>query len=56
MTKQEQQRMTRLEIENEKLRRRVSEDMRVYGDLLIEVIELKATISLIDSAINREIK
>lgn len=56
MTKQEQQRMTRLEIENNEMREKISRHMAVYGDMLIEIIELKATISLIESAINREFK
>ena len=50
MTAKERQQMQRLEIENEKLRRRVSEDMRIYGDCLIEIIELKTKLELIESA------
>ena len=52
MTKQEQQKMQRLELENEMLRRRNAESMRIYGDNLIQIIELKATIELIKSAID----
>ena len=54
MTKQEQQKMQRLELENEMLRRRNAESMRIYGDNLIQIIELKATIELIKSAIGNK--
>ena len=54
MTKQEQQKMQRLELENEMLRRRNAESMRIYGDNLIQIIELKATIELIKSAIGSQ--
>lgn len=47
MTAKERQRMQRLEIENAELRERVSKDMSVYSDNLIEIIELKATLELI---------
>ena len=50
MTAKERQQMQRLEIENEKLRRRVSEDMRICGDLMIEIIELKTKLELVGSA------
>lgn len=50
MTKKEQQRMRRLELENEQLREQHANHMRIYGDNLIEIIELKATIELIKTA------
>jgi hypothetical protein len=52
MTKKEQQKMQRLELENIQLRENHSKHMRVYGDLLIEIIELKAKLTLIQDAIN----
>ena len=48
--------MTRLEIENNALREKISRHMEVYGDQLIEIIELKATISLVQSAIDWEVR
>lgn len=50
MTAKERQRMQRLEIENIELKARIGKDMDVYGNLLIEIIELKATLELIRSA------
>ncbi|MFZ4538949.1 hypothetical protein [Propionivibrio sp.] len=52
MTAKEQQRMARLEAENDMLRERNGQHLRIYGDMLIEMIELKATLSLVGSAIN----
>ncbi|MFZ4540149.1 hypothetical protein [Propionivibrio sp.] len=52
MTAKERQRMMRLEAENAMLRNRNSEHVRIYGNMLVEVIELKATLSLVGSAIN----
>lgn len=46
MTAKERQKMQRLEIENAELRQRVSKDMSVYSNNLIEIIELKASIEL----------
>ena len=51
MTAKERQRMLRLEIENAELRERVSKDMSVYSNNLIEIIELKATLELIQFAL-----
>jgi len=51
MTAKERQRMQRLEAENRMLRERVSMDMNVYSNNLIEIIEMKATIELIKTAI-----
>lgn len=51
MTAKERQRMQRLEIENRELRERVSKDMSVYSDNLIEIIELKATLELVQVAL-----
>lgn len=51
MTAKERQRMQRLEAENRMLRERVSMDMNVYSNNLIEIIEMKAMIELIKAAI-----
>ena len=51
MTAKERQRMQRLEIEDRELRERVSKDMSVYSDNLIEIIELKATLELVQVAL-----
>ena len=53
MTKAESQKMHRLELENQELRAQHEKHMRVYGDNLIEIIELKATIELIRSALEQ---
>ena len=52
MTAKEKQQMQRLELENESLRRRNAEHVRIYGDNLIEIIELKATLDLVRGAID----
>jgi len=52
MTKKEQQQMRRLEIENQELREMNAKHMGVYSNQLIEIIELKATIELIQEALN----
>ena len=51
MTAKERQRMQRLEIENRMLRERVSTDMSVCAKNLTEIIELKATMELVQCAI-----
>lgn len=51
MTKNEAQKMQRLETENAMLRAQIGNHMRVYGDCLVEIIELKAKIELVESAI-----
>lgn len=52
MTAKEQQRMHRLEIENRELREKISKHMRVYGDQLVRICEMKAKLELIDSALH----
>jgi hypothetical protein len=54
MTKKEQQRMQRLEAENKQLRDRVAKDAEVWRDQAIELIELRAKLELIASALRGE--
>lgn len=54
MTAKEQQRMQRLEIENRELREQNAKHARIYGDNLMEIIELKAKLELIESALRGE--
>ena len=51
MTAKERQKMQRLEIENRELREQHTKHMRIYGDNLMEIIELKAKLELIESAL-----
>jgi hypothetical protein len=51
MTAKERQQMQRLQIENAELRAAVANHMRIYGDNLIEIIELKATLELVKEAL-----
>lgn len=53
MTKAEAQKMHRLELENKELREMNSKHISVYGDNLIQIIELKATIELIKYALEQ---
>ena len=43
MTAKEQQRMRRLEIENAELREKITNHMRVYGQMLTEICEMRAS-------------
>jgi hypothetical protein len=52
MTKQEQQKMRRLELENEQLRKINNYHIDVYRDMAIEMIELKTKLQLIEEAIH----
>lgn len=52
MTAKEQQRMARLEIENRELREKISQHMRVYGDQLLLICEMKSKLELVDSALH----
>ena len=52
MSKQEQQKMRRLEIENEQLRQMNNRHIEVYRDMAIEMIELKTKLQLIEEAIH----
>ena len=54
MTKAEAQKMQRLELENKELREMNSKHISVYGDNIIQIIELKATIELIKSALEEQ--
>lgn len=54
MTSKELQRMRRLEIENAELKEKIGKHMRVYGDCLIEICEMRARLELCDLAINGE--
>ena len=51
MTAKERQKVERLEMENDSLREAIRHHMDVYGSCLIEIIELKAKLSLVESAI-----
>lgn len=51
MTAKERQRMQRLEIENRELREHQAKSMRIYSDCILEIIELRAKLELIQSAI-----
>ena len=52
MTKQEQMKLRRLELENERLREVNDKHIDVYRDQAIELIELRATIELLKEVIN----
>lgn len=51
MTKSERARLARLERENAELREKIAQHMRVYGDLLCEVCDLKARLAAVSDAI-----
>ena len=53
MTAKEAQKVQRLESENQMLREKLAKSMQIYGDNLVEIIELKATLDLVQSALNR---
>lgn len=50
MTAKESQKMQRLEIENRDLRERLIHHFDVYRNQLFEIVEMKAKLELIDSA------
>ena len=52
MTAKERQRMQRLEIENRELRNKIANHMRVYGDMLVELAEMRAKLELVDCALH----
>lgn len=54
MTAKEAQRMQRLEAENRELREKIGQHMRVYGDQLVLICEMRAKLELIDSALHGE--
>ncbi|MBK9497339.1 MAG: hypothetical protein IPO08_23025 [Xanthomonadales bacterium] len=54
MTSKERQRMQRLEIENKMLRDEIAKHMRIYGDTLCELIDAKAKLDLVRSALEAE--
>lgn len=54
MTKKEQQRMLRLEIENKELRERLDHHMEVGRKMLYEIVDLKTRLQLVDSALHGE--
>ena len=51
MTAKERQHLKRLEEENRMLRENHTKQLRIYSDLLVEVIELKAVLALVRSAV-----
>lgn len=50
MTAKERTKMVRLETENRIFREEMSRHMRIYGDTLAQLVELKAKLELIDLA------
>lgn len=54
MTAKEAQRMKRLEIENRELRAKLARHIEVYGSQIIEIVEMRAKLELVDSAIHGE--
>lgn len=52
MTAKETQRMRRLEIENRELREKIANHMRVYGNQLMLIVEMKAKLELVESALH----
>lgn len=54
MTAKEQQQMRRLAIENAELREKITNHMRVYGQMLTEICEMRAKLALVDLAIHGE--
>lgn len=54
MTAKEAQRMQRLEAENKMLREEISKHMRIYSNTLCELIEAKAKLELVRSALEGE--
>lgn len=51
MTAKERQRMQRLEAENRELRERVAKDAEVWRDQALELIDLRARLDLVRSAL-----
>ena len=51
MTPKEQQRINRLEIENIELRKKLDRNMEIYRDQLFEIVDLKAKLELVASAL-----
>lgn len=51
MTKSEQTKMTRLEIENRELRDLADRQMAIYRDQLFELVELRAKMEMIEMAL-----
>lgn len=54
MTAKEAQKMKRLELENAELRNKIDHHLDVYRDQLYELVELKAKLALVDSALHGE--
>ena len=54
MTAKEENKMRRLEIENRLLRNSIANHMRVYGDQLITIVDLRAKIELIESVLRSD--
>ena len=51
MTAKEKQRMQRLEAENRELREMHDKHFEAYRDCLIEIVELRAKLALVESAL-----
>lgn len=52
MTTREHFRMKRLEIENRELRDKIANHMRVYGNMLVELAEMRAKLEMVDYALH----
>lgn len=52
MTKKEQLKMAKLESENRHLRDQNRKHLEVYGDCVVELINLRARLELIELAVN----
>lgn len=51
MTAKEKTKMLRLEAENKELREQIFKHIRIYGEQLIEIIDLRARVELVELAI-----
>ena len=52
MNQKESAKMRRLEVENEELRRVNSKHIQIYSDQLIELIDLRTRLRLVDEALH----
>lgn len=52
MTKKEQQRMRRLELENEALRAKLEKHFAIYRDQLFELVHLQTSLDLVREALD----
>ena len=55
MTKKEQQAFDRIKIENAEMRKTIDRQMEIYRDQLWELIDLRAQVELIRSAVQGDV-